>query len=397
MNNIDEWLNSLGFDEEPQPATENFPSTEPITEPTESSTQELSENDFDDILSDLGFSEVQEAEIVEDDEDEDEEGEEEEVENTEELIEFNPESARGLTVHLDDSLLEEGREFRTSINGEPVQHLNLVRVEEIPSGTESVESVAVPQQPQESPLIQPNSPTLLMNDATSRFSGTEWYNEIQRKRIIIAGMGGIGSWLAFQIARMHPDAITLYDDDEVERANMSGQLFAHTDVGEFKVNAVANKIYNFTTTEHVMAVPEKFTPDCEASDIMMCGFDNMEARGIFYRQWLVHVDSKPEEEKKKCLFLDGRLSIDTLQIFCITGDDTANMARYSNNYLFSDDEADETVCSMKQTTYLACMIGSLMTNLFTNFVANLLNPVIPYDLPFFTEYDAQNMIFKTEY
>jgi hypothetical protein len=73
------------------------------------------------------------------------------------------------------------------------------------------------------------------------------------------------------------------------------------------------------------------------------------------------------------------------------------MARYSNNYLFSDDEADETVCSMKQTTYLACMIGSLMTNLFTNFVANLLNPVIPYDLPFFTEYDAQNMIFKTEY
>lgn len=86
-----------------------------------------------------------------------------------------------------------------------------------------------------------------------------------------------------------------------------------------------------------------------------------------------------------------------MQIFCITGDDTANMARYSNNYLFSDDEADETVCSMKQTTYLACMIGSLMTNLFTNFVANQLNPVIPYDLPFFTEYDAQNMIFKTEY
>jgi hypothetical protein len=41
------------------------------------------------------------------------------------------------------------------------------------------------------------------------------------------------------------------------------------------------------------------------------------------------------------------------------------------------------------------MIGSFMTNLFTNWVANLLNPVIPYDLPFFTEYDAQNMIFKT--
>ena len=390
MNNIDEWLNSLGFDEEPQPATENLPSTEPITEPTESSTQELSENDFDDILSDLGFSEVQEAEIVEDD-DEDEEGEEEEVENTpteEELMQANR-----ISPYIEQARRAIVEEYFNQPDAERFQ----VSVD-IGEGSVPLEGLnPEPTPPAPAPLIQPNSPTLLMNDATSRFSGTEWYNEIQRKRIIIAGMGGIGSNLAFQIARMHPDAITLYDDDEVERANMSGQLFAHTDVGEFKVNAVANKIYNFTTTEHVMAVPEKFTPDSEASDIMMCGFDNMEARGIFYRQWLVHVDSKPEEEKKKCLFLDGRLSIDTLQIFCITGDDTANMARYSNNYLFSDDEADETVCSMKQTTYLACMIGSLMTNLFTNFVANLLDPVIPYDLPFFTEYDAQNMIFKTEY
>ena len=391
MNNIDEWLNSLGFDEEPQPATENLPSTEPITEPIESSTQELSENDFDDILSDLGFSEVQEAEIVEDDEDEDEEGEEEEVENTPTEEELR--QAHRISPYIEQARRAIVEEYFNQPDAERFQ----VSVD---TGEGSVRLEGLnpePTPPAPAPLIQPNSPTLLMNDATSRFSGTEWYNEIQRKRIIIAGMGGIGSNLAFQIARMHPDAITLYDDDEVERANMSGQLFAHTDVGEFKVNAVANKIYNFTTTEHVMAVPEKFTPDCEASNIMMCGFDNMEARGIFYRKWLVHVDSKPEEEKKKCLFLDGRLSINTLQIFCITGDDTANMARYSNNYLFSDDEADETVCSMKQTTYLACMIGSLMTNLFTNWVANLLGPIIPYDLPFFTEYDAQNMIFKTEY
>lgn len=391
MNNIDEWLNSLGFDEEPQPATENLPSTEPITEPTESSTQELSENDFDDILSDLGFSEVQEAEIVEED-DEDEEGEEEEVEENTPTEEELRQAAR-ISPYIEQARRTIVEEYFNQPDAERFQ----VSVD-IGEGSVPLEGLnPEPTPPAPAPLIQPNSPTLLMNDATSRFSGTEWYNEIQRKRIIIAGMGGIGSNLAFQIARMHPDAITLYDDDEVERANMSGQLFALTDVGEFKVNAVANKIFNFTTTEHVMAIPERFTANSVASDIMMCGFDNMEARGIFYRQWLVHVDSKPEEEKKKCLFLDGRLSIDTLQIFCITGDDTANMARYSNNYLFSDDEADETVCSMKQTTYLACMIGSLMTNLFTNFVANLLDPVIPYDLPFFTEYDAQNMIFKTEY
>ena len=88
--------------------------------------------------------------------------------------------------------------------------------------------------------------------------------------------------------------------------------------------------------------------------------------------------------------------MDTLQVFCITGDDVYNQTRYNIEFLFSDAEAEQTVCSLKQTTYMACMIGSIMTNLFTNFIANSLNPIIPYDLPFFTEYDAQNMIFKTE-
>jgi hypothetical protein len=128
---------------------------------------------------------------------------------------------------------------------------------------------------------------------------------------------------------------------------------------------------------------------------MMCGFDNMEARRIFYTSWHDHVMSKPVEERRNCLFLDGRLSMTDLQVFCITGDDAINAAIYRDKYLFSDSEAEHTVCSMKQTTYLACMIGSIMTNLFTNWAANLLDPIIPYDLPFFTEYDAQNMIFKT--
>jgi hypothetical protein len=49
---------------------------------------------------------------------------------------------------------------------------------------------------------------------------------------------------------------------------------------------------------------------------------------------------------------------------------------------------------MKQTSYMAGMIGAMIANLFVNFVANLLDPVIPHDLPFLTEYEANNMIFK---
>lgn len=380
VNNIDDWLNSLGLDDEPQHPIETsiIQTPEPPAEPQQPTTQELSDNDFDDILQGLGFNEVQEAEVVE---------EEEYDENTDEGSDFTQEMPSNDAEALQMEYIA-NRIVATGSNPYSTGVLN------IPAPTEELNSEPTP--PASAPLIEPNSPTLLMNDATSRFSGTEWFNEIQKQKVIIAGMGGIGSNLAFQVARMNPEAMFLYDNDNVETVNMSGQLFSRNDIGRTKVDAVAEKISSFTTTQHVYALNERYTSVSERGDIMMCGFDNMAARRVFFDAWLGYIESKSEEEKKHCLFLDGRLSIDTLQIFCITGNDIYNIKRYAGKHLFSDSEADETVCSMKQTTYLACMIGSLMTNLFTNFVANLLDPIIPYDLPFFTEYDAQNMIFKTE-
>lgn len=244
-------------------------------------------------------------------------------------------------------------------------------------------------------FVPENSPTIFQDDTTSRFSGTEWYNEIQKAVIIIAGIGGIGSNLAFQIARLKPSSLYLYDDDTVDMSNMSGQLFSMKKVGQKKVNAINCMISEFTSMQSAFSIPRKFTSAEETADLMFCGFDNMLARKTFFRAWAEHVRKKDMKERGRCLFLDGRLSIDTFQVFAIRGDDVCNMERYRKEFLFSDSEAEQTVCSMKQTTYLACMIGSFMTNIFVNFTANLLNPVIPYDVPFFTQYDAANMLFKT--
>lgn len=265
---------------------------------------------------------------------------------------------------------------------------------ELTSPTESTPSTP-PTESTSTPLPL-NSSSLLVDEATTRFSGASWFDEIQKSRVIIAGIGGIGSNVAFQLARMAPANITLYDEDIVERVNMAGQLYSTNDIGQRKVDAIASMISAYTLAKQVNAVPSKFTDNTEAGDIMICGFDNMAARKTFYNSWKRHVQTLTPDSRAKCLFLDGRLSIDTLQIFCIQGDDKVSMDRYETEFLFSDFQAEHTVCSMKQTTYLACMIGSLMVNLFTNFIANSLNPIIPYDLPFFTEYDSPNMLFKTQ-
>ena len=195
---------------------------------------------------------------------------------------------------------------------------------------------------------------------------------------------------------MKPAFLFIYDDDVVEPVNMSGQLYGQSDIGIAKVTALANMVRNYANYNSIFAINKRFTTECKPADIMICGFDNMEARKVFFTKWITHVNSKPEDERANCLFIDGRLAAEEFQVLCIKGDDLFNIIRYQREYLFTDAEADETICSYKQTTFCANMIASCMVNLFVNFCANQCEPLIDRDLPFLTTYNAETMYFKTE-
>ena len=288
------------------------------------------------------------------------------------------------------SLIEEAWAIRTSSsvedNGDSISF-------ELSEEEQAILDQAVEDAHQEIPT---NSATLLVDEATSRFSSAIWYENIQKKTVILAGVGGIGSYVGFLLARMKPAFMFIYDDDIVEAVNMSGQLYGQSDLGRPKVSALAGMIRNYAGYGGVFAMTERFTDESEASDIMICGFDNMAARRLFFNKWVNHVQSKPEEERKNCLFIDGRLAAEEFQILCIKGDDEYNINRYNDEFLFSDAEADVTICSYKQTTFCANMIASYMVNLFVNFCANQCEPIIDRDLPFLTTYNAETMYLKTE-
>mgnify|MGYP002623147065 CR=1 FL=1 len=243
-------------------------------------------------------------------------------------------------------------------------------------------------------LLPPNSGVSNVMEHTSRFSSAVWFEEIQKKTVILAGLGGIGSYVAFLLARMQPKALFLFDSDTVENSNLSGQMYSVKDIGEYKVDAISYMVERYANYNSVFAVRENFTLNCEAADIMICGFDNMKARKDFFQVWFSHMMELSEEKRKHCLFIDGRLSAEYFQVYCIAGNDREAIVSY-NSSLFEDWEADETVCSYKQTTYMANMIGSVITNLFTNFVANEVAGAPIRELPFVTEYDGTVMSFKT--
>ena len=255
--------------------------------------------------------------------------------------------------------------------------------------------VALESEHQEIPV---NSQTITVDETTSRFSGAIWYEEIQKQTVTLAGVGGIGSYVGFLLGRLKPQRLIIYDPDRVETVNMSGQLYGQTDVGNYKSVALANMVRNYANYINIVALNDRFEDDSEATDIMICGFDNMTARRTFYEKWKQRVLSYPadSDNRKKCLFIDGRLAAEEFQVLSIQGDDERAMMEYENKWLFNDAEAEETICSYKQTTFMANMIASVMVNVFVNFVANQCGPIIDRDVPFFISYDASTMFTKVE-
>lgn len=289
--------------------------------------------------------------------------------------------------------LTESEDSRQSDTTEPVSSSEAI----YPLAPAEAETVEVSNSP-----IPENSGSLLVKEETSRFSGAIWYNQVQKKIILLAGLGGIGSWTALLLSRLNPNILYLYDNDSVEEANMSGQLFGSTHIGDSKVEAITQTLHGFSNFYRIIGYSERYSNEtCIPSKIMICGFDNMESRRAFYNSWYTCVFSESPEKRKHYLFIDGRLSAETLQVLCIRGDDDYNKDRYVKEWLFSDDDAEPTQCSYKQTSFMANMIASIIVNLFVNFCANELEgeeaPMIERDLPFLTVYDASMMMFTTEH
>lgn len=241
--------------------------------------------------------------------------------------------------------------------------------------------------------IPENSLSIGIQSNTSRFSSAIWYEAIQQKTITLAGVGGIGSYVGFLLSRMNPKALFIFDDDTVEQANMSGQLYCSRDIGKLKVNALSDMMKAYSNYYDVFSIPEKFTENCEGSDIMICGFDSMKARETFFKVWLDRVHTLDAEDRKHCLFIDGRLAAEELQVYCVTGDNEWKIEEYKKS-LFKDEDAEATVCSYKQTSYTANMIGSIIVNAFINFVVNEMLEFEGRELPFMTQYNGTTMQLK---
>ena len=59
---------------------------------------------------------------------------------------------------------------------------------------------------------------------------------------IVAGLGGIGSWVALDLALIGVGSILIYDTDKIEPSNLNRTLFKESQIGMYKTEAVKELI-----------------------------------------------------------------------------------------------------------------------------------------------------------
>ena len=212
----------------------------------------------------------------------------------------------------------------------------------------------------------------------SRFKDAPWFpknNEI----CLVGGAGGIGSWLCFFLTKIG-FKVNVYDFDTVEDHNLGGQLFQQKDIGKAKVNAIASIIDDFCGSR-LSTFNERITSTTPHHYYSFSAFDNMEARRTLFMNWKQSWGSV--DDIRVPIFIDGRLEIEQLQIFCVT---PANADKYEREHLFHDSAVEEAPCTMKQTSHTAAMIGSLMSAFFTNHITNVYLGETLREVPFYYEF-----------
>lgn len=120
-----------------------------------------------------------------------------------------------------------------------------------------------------------------------RLLGAEGMERIACARVIIFGVGGVGSWCAESLVRTGIRRITLVDSDKVCVTNINRQLMATTEtVGQVKVDALKARLLTINPEAEIEAIHCFFTAstahefDLDSYDYVIDAIDSLQDKAL---------------------------------------------------------------------------------------------------------------------
>ncbi|MBQ9439943.1 MAG: tRNA threonylcarbamoyladenosine dehydratase [Paludibacteraceae bacterium] len=118
---------------------------------------------------------------------------------------------------------------------------------------------------------------------TELLVGAECMNRLAAAKVIIFGVGGVGSWCAESLVRSGISHITIVDSDRVCVTNVNRQLMATVQtVGQVKVEALKQRLLQINPLADVMALQKIYSEETcddfalESYDYIIDAIDSLE-------------------------------------------------------------------------------------------------------------------------
>ena len=122
---------------------------------------------------------------------------------------------------------------------------------------------------------------------TSLLLGAEAMQRIEQTRVIIFGIGGVGSWTAESLVRSGIKDITIVDSDRVCITNVNRQMMATTaTIGQVKVDAMKHRLQEINPTCNVTAIQDIYTAETAQNynldqyDVIVDAIDSLKDKAL---------------------------------------------------------------------------------------------------------------------
>ena len=117
--------------------------------------------------------------------------------------------------------------------------------------------------------------------------GSDSQQLLANARVLVVGLGGLGSPVSMQLAGAGVGQITLVDHDVVNLSNLHRQsLFIEADIGQAKVLAAQQRLNAINSEMKVEALQQKINPD-NAEELVTAHTVVVDATDSFFASYLL--------------------------------------------------------------------------------------------------------------
>lgn len=97
---------------------------------------------------------------------------------------------------------------------------------------------------------------------TQMLLGYDKVQELQNKKVIVFGIGGVGGYVCEALCRSGVGTIDIVDNDKVSLSNINRQIIAlHSSVGEYKTEVMKKRMLDINPSVSVNAFNTFYTPE----------------------------------------------------------------------------------------------------------------------------------------